>query len=200
MHTSMKELEMRFRYELKDAPFVYSDVYVELRSQKSGDNERLELTPINFYFSRHFKHATSVDPKPKPDNDVLETGINDTIFAVFRNEGNSGSPKLPMDTIEIRIPITDSNNIVTDKAINLEKVQYDNVKMVHKTNSLNLYAPLISPHSITIIDLQGKKVAALITNPLNHWYTLPKPIANGIYLITLRTKDRIVHKKMYILP
>jgi hypothetical protein len=89
-------VELRFTEEARDLFYDYENVEIELRSLRGNDRESHVLQQAGNQFTEEI--IIDHEGQVAPDDGVLQVELQDTIIAVFRN------PKLPLDTIEKRIP------------------------------------------------------------------------------------------------
>ena len=112
----MDPLEIRFTYNAGQAQYDYTKAKVEVITTEgqAQDKETFTLSKNGTVFSLSFPHKVIDDNQSPSQNDgTLQHYFIDTIVAVFRNEED---PRLPLDTLMIRVPTTFAGLVEIDIA------------------------------------------------------------------------------------
>jgi len=111
----MNPLQIRFDYNAGIAKYDYTNARVDIYTVSGSvkDRESFVLTKNGTTFSANFQHKVIETGNPTPGDGVLQHYLVDTIVAVFRN---SEDPKLPLDTLMIRVPSTFSGVVQAKNA------------------------------------------------------------------------------------
>lgn len=74
----------------------------------------------------------------------------------------------------------------------------DNMKIVRKDNKLSLYLPFGKGVNVALTDLHGRTLTSFTTQG-NLWYSMPASLPSGIHILTLKTENSNLVKKIQII-
>jgi len=112
---TMNPLQIRFDYNAGVAKYDYTKANVEIYTVSGSvkDRETFALTKNGTTFSASFQNKVVETTNPIPGDGILQHYLLDTIVAVFRNNED---PKLPLDTLMIRVPSSFSGLVQSKSA------------------------------------------------------------------------------------
>jgi hypothetical protein len=107
---SMDAFQVRFDFDPGDANYTYKTASIEISNTNSTVRDRVVVNLTkgagNFFTGQVNRVVAAT---ANPTNNILEHAAVDTFIAVFRN---SETPKLPLDTLRVSIPVVISPNAV----------------------------------------------------------------------------------------
>jgi hypothetical protein len=106
----LNTFQIRFDFDPGDAAYTYKTASVEISNTNSTVRDRVVVNLTkgagNFFTGQVNRVVAAT---ANPTNNILEHAAVDTFIAVFRN---SETPKLPLDTLRVSIPVVISPNAV----------------------------------------------------------------------------------------
>jgi hypothetical protein len=67
----------------------------------------------------------------------------------------------------------------------------------HTPQSLAIQIPNAQTHTVSIWNVNGKKVASFELNEAGKWYTVKQPVSSGLHFITVSSEGEKVTQKYY---
>ncbi|MFC1476459.1 hypothetical protein ACFL5S_00685 [Fibrobacterota bacterium] len=180
----MNPLEIRFTYNAGAADYTYTKSTVEVSTVggNAQDRETFTLTQNGTTFSLSFPHSVINDNmSPTAGDGTLQHYVIDTVVAVFRNDED---PKLPLDTLMIRIPTTFAGLVEIDVAEYHDNNADGYVDSIYVTSSTDIAGGLTDIHVQELVQ-------NAISFPAFRGFTANSAglVANGFYIDVTEDKS-----------
>lgn len=120
-----------------------------------------------------------------PDEISKSCKIKVSAYDAAKNVGNKES-----GVFEIALP----SSIVTNSELMSNSIKFKKV-----FNTFMVYIPFSGNYRVAVTDVSGKEITSLVTTGNSQWYTLEKPLASGMHIISIKTTEKTVVKKFWFI-
>ncbi len=147
---------------------------------------------------------------------TLGSAIDGRVGVVGKESGFLGSAMTsgkPDVTVSVNVPSSESELTLTVVGRNVmpvtKTITVGNVGIVtniaeqkkilvkHTPHSLAIQIPNAQTHTVSIWNVNGKKVASFELNEAGKWYTVKQPVSSGLHFITVSSEGEKVTQKYY---
>ncbi len=112
--------------------------------------------------------------------------------------------EVPSGESELELTVFGRNVMPVTKTITVGQTnivaniaKQDKIMVKHAPNALAIKTPNADMHTVSIWNVNGKKVASFDVTGAGKWHTVKQPVASGLHFITIGSKGEKVTQKYY---